>query len=177
MTSPYFTRGFTLTLLLMFVVFSLILFFSANHAYLVGITPEGAASTEEMRQAIETERQTITAQDIFVNNLSVSLILFIPLLGVFLFFVVLLNTGYIVGLLSASYNVSPLMYVVSLLTVGGWIEMTAYTFLATENIYLLYLLVTQSGAVQRIKQHSWKTAIIYIALLVAGAIWEALLLA
>jgi len=177
MTQRYFTRGFTIALIAVFIAFFFTLFLSASRSYLLGATPEGIATAENMRQTVESQRQTITPQDIFINNLLVSSVLFLPLVGLFIFITILLNTGYVLGLLSTAYNASPLMYVVSIFSVGGWIEMMAYTFLAAENIYILFLVITQSGAAERLKNHSWKTALIYITLLLVGAVWEGLLLA
>lgn len=177
MTQQYFTRGFKLLLLTTSVTFLLTLCLVANNAYSIGITPEGAAQAENTRQAIEQQRQTITAASIFVNNVSVSIILLLPFLGFFAFLGVLINTGNVIGLLAAAYNAPPLMYVANILVIGGWLEILAYSFLAAESMYLIFLAITQSGAVQRVKTHIWKTLLIYFALLAIGAVWEAFLLA
>jgi uncharacterized membrane protein SpoIIM required for sporulation len=176
LSEKYLTLGFKSALLVVTLIFLLMLYLSAEITYIATATPQGAMLANQTRQQIETERQTITAQFIFINNLQVSFILIIPLLGILWFALILINTGSIIGLLASAYGYSPLTYIAGTLILGGLIEMIAYAFLATESLYITFLALTRSGVVDRVKNHSWKSILIYLALLVVGAVVEVVLI-
>lgn len=176
MTDNYWTPKFTIVFAALFIVFYAAMFLSAHASYMFAATPEGVEAANTTRQQVETMRLTVTVQNIFLNNLQVSLILFFPLIGVFSFLTVLINTGTIIGLLASTYGIHPFLYITNISVPVGLIEISAFTFLAAENIYLVYLTVARSGAVDRLKRQSWKSLLFYIALLSAGAIIEVILI-
>ncbi len=163
----YLTRGFTLTLIIMFLFLVGVLYVSANQAYWTA-SPEIANQT---RKQIEAERQTVTAQSIFINNLLVSIALAIPAIGLFPFLIVWHNTGQIIGLLSLAYGIPPSNYILNL-TVLAFPELAAYTILASENIYVTSLAIVKGGAKERLLTQSWKSLLIYLTLLIIGAVTE-----
>jgi len=124
----YLSKGFTLALIFSFAFLIGAFYLVGNHAYLTATFDQA----NQTRQHIETEQQTITAQAIFVNNLQVSISLFVPAIGIVPFAIVWSNTAVIIGLLSKAYGISPLSYVLSL-TVLAFPEIAAYTFALAEN--------------------------------------------
>lgn len=167
----YLSKGFMLALIFSFVFLVGAFYVFGNHAYLTATFDQA----NQTRQQIETERQTVTAQAIFINNLRVSISLFVPAIGIVPFAIVWSNTAVIVGLLAKAYGISPATYVLSL-TVLAFPEIAGYTFALAENIYVTILALSKTGAKERIVTHSWKTFIIYLFLLIIGAITEALML-
>jgi uncharacterized membrane protein SpoIIM required for sporulation len=166
----YLTRGFLSTLIVAFIFLVGFLFVSANRSYQFYLSAPPEVANQTLQQ-LQQERQTLTAYSIFLNNLLVSIPLVMPALGLIPFLIVWYNTGHIIGLLSLAYGVPPSTYILNL-TVLGFPEICAYTLLTAENIYVTFAALTK-GATRRITHHSWKSLIIYLALLVFAAIMEA----
>lgn len=167
----YLSKGFTLILIFSFAFLIGAFYLVGNHAYLTATFDQA----NQTRQQIETERPTVTAQSIFVNNLRVSISLFVPAIGIVPFAIVWSNTAVLVGLLAKAYGISPATYVLYL-TVLAFPEMAAYTFALAENLYVTILALSKTGAKERIVTNSWKSFIIYFFLLIVGAITEASML-
>lgn len=142
----------------------------ANNVYMA-TTMESANQT--LRQ-IEAERETVTWQKIFLNNLFISLPLVIPAIGLIPFLFAWVNTGATIGMLAKATGIQPATYVLTVATLA-FPEILAYTLLTAENIYLSALTLTGAGAKARLG-HSWKTIIFYMLLLFIGAVSEALML-
>jgi len=163
----YLTRGFMLSLIFSFTLLVGVLYVSANQAYMYG----SAEDAEQTREWLETQRQTITMQDIFINNFMISIPMILPAIGLVPFYIAWQNTGQAVGLLSLAYNIHPSIYIGNLIVLG-FTEILAYTFLSAENIYVTALAILKQGAKERITQQSWKTLIIYLILLFISAATE-----
>jgi hypothetical protein len=126
-------------------------------------------------QQIASERKTATWWGIFLNNVHASWILVVPAFGLVLFSVVWYNTAIYFGLASAAYNANATIVVLFafLLTFP---EISAYIFALAENIYVTYLAVNGLGAGARIRTQSWKTWIVWLSLLLIGAVTEWMLI-
>jgi len=167
----YLTRGFLLTLIASFTFLVVLLAFTANSAYQTATMEE---ANQNMQQ-IQTERQTITAEKIFLNNLLISLPLIIPAVGLVPFLMVWANTGTVIGLLAKAIGITPTTYISNLIILA-FPEILAYAILMAENIYLTLLVITRTGAKARLTAQSWKTFIAYTALLLLGAVTEAIMI-
>jgi len=163
--------------------FLIILFFS--FAFLVGYllvvsnqtyVSASIQTANETRQIIEMERSTVTAQEMFINNLMVSISLVVPLIGLVPFIIVWHNSATVIGLLSKAYAVPPAAYIANLVVLA-FPEILAYTILMAENIYVAGLALFRAGAKQRLVAHSWKSLILYFFLLWIGAITEVMYIA
>jgi small-conductance mechanosensitive channel len=140
----------------------------AEEAYLT-TTPKAASQTQ---QHINKIRQAITPQSIFLNNFLVSVPAIIPVAGPILFGRVWINTGQTIGQLAHSYGVPPLPYVIGVYVPVGIIESMAYSVIITESLFLTFAL--GKGTIkERLKNQTWKSLILYIALLAIAAIVEA----
>ena len=162
----YWTSGFGWSLLIAFIMIFLIMLQAAVTAY-------RTVSVNEAQQTfnqIMAERETLTAFDIFMNNLAASWTLIIPIVGIFPFLVVIYNTGWIIGVLSLAYGIYPAIILQNLIVVG-FTEILAYVFLLGENIYLSALTLTGGGARERLP-YSLYSIIIYLIMLFIGAIME-----
>ncbi|RLI47127.1 hypothetical protein DRO69_01420 [Candidatus Bathyarchaeota archaeon] len=168
----YLSRGFMLCLIFSFILLVGILYVSANQAYVYGSVEEA----NQTRELIETERQEVSAQSIFLNNLLISLPMIVPAVGLAPFLIAWHNTGWIIGLLSLAYGVPPSTYISNLIVLA-FPELLSYAVLCAENIYVTVLALFKAGAKQRITQHSWKSFIFYILLLFIGAVSEANMIA
>jgi hypothetical protein len=166
----YFTKGFILCWILSFAILVGSLYFWANQSYETTL-PQVANKTEA---EIEVQRETLTVPSVFLNNLSLSLYLLVPLCGLIPFFYIWYNTAKVIGLLALAYQIPPITYVL-LLTFLVFFEFAAYATLMAENIYLIFLLLSRSGkASERLRESSWKSFILYLILLLLGAITEVL---
>jgi len=163
----YLTSAFLLLLCLSFIMLEGMLYFAANQTYLTTTANEA----EEMQEQIEKERQTITAFTIFLNNFQVSILLIIPLIGLFYFGWVWNNTAIVIGMLSKAYGINPAIYI-STITILVFPEIAAYTVMVAENIYVTLLALTRGGAMERLKHQTWKSLTIYTVLLFVGAVLE-----
>jgi len=168
----YLTKGFLLSLTTAFILLIAILVITANNTY-------RTATIEEVNptlQQIQTERQTITWQKIFINNMLISLPLIIPAVGLVPFLSAWINTGAVIGLLAKATGIPPNLYIQNLVILA-FPEILAYTVLTAENIYFTILILTRAGAEKRLTTQSWKTLIAYVALLFIGAVTEAVMIA
>ena len=168
MGDRFLTKTYLLVVLLVFLVLAVTTYAVAEQAYLA-TTPKAASQTQ---QHINTIRQTITAQSIFLNNFLVSIPAIVPVAGPILFGRVWFNTGQAIGQLAYSYGVSPLRYVIGVYVPVGIIESLAYSVIITESLFLTFALA--KGTIKgRLKNQTWKSLILYAALLVIAAIVEA----
>jgi len=162
------TKTYLLVLLLVFLVLAMMTYAVAEQAYLT-TTPKAASQTQ---QHINTVRQTITPQSIFLNNFLVSIPAIIPVAGPILFGRVWINTGQTIGQLAYSYGVSPLLYVIGVYVPVGIIESMAYSVIITESLFLT-LALGKGTIKERLKHQTWKSLILYVALLAIAAVVEA----
>ena len=168
----YLSRSFLITLVATFTFLVISLAVVANSTSRTATMQEA----NQTLQQIQTERETTTAGKIFLNNLFVSFPLMIPAVGLFPFILVWINTGQTIGLLSLATGIPPTEYVLNIVTLA-FPEILAYTVLMSENLLLAYKILTKTGATARLKTQTLKSIIIYVALLVLGAITEALMIA
>jgi uncharacterized membrane protein SpoIIM required for sporulation len=162
------TKTYLLVVLLVFLVLAVMTYASADQAYLT-TTPKAANQTQ---QQVNTIRRNITPQSIFLNNFLVSIPAIVPVAGLILFGRVWINTGQAIGRLAYSYGVSPLRYIIGVYVPVGIIESSAYSVIIAESLFLTFALAKRTFT-ERLKNQTWKSLILYVALLVIAAIVEA----
>ena len=107
---------------------------------------------------------------IFLNNFEICLLMFVPIIGVVLGFVILFNTGIALGAIASIQGYPVWFGLLNLVfTPVFWLEFIAYSIAIAESIWL----------VRRLMQHRWlevKNTAILIAIcagiLIVGAIVE-----
>jgi len=169
---PYLSRSFLTMLVATFTFLVVSLTVVANNTYLTATIYE---ANQTLRQ-IQAQRETATAGKIFLNNLLVSLPLIVPAVGLFPFIIAWINTGQTIGLLSLATGMPPAQYVLSIVTLA-FPEILAYTVIMSENLLLTYKILTKTGATERLKTQTLKSIIIYVVLLILGAVTEAFMIA
>ena len=162
------TKTYLLVVLLVFLGLAVMTYALADQAYST-TTPKVANQTQQHVNAI---RRTITPQTIFLNNFLVSIPAIIPVAGLILFGRVWINTGQAIGQLAYSYGVSPFLYVSGVYVPVGIIESMAYSVIIAESLFLTYALA-KGTVIERLKNQTWKSLILYVALLAIAAIVEA----
>jgi hypothetical protein len=156
--NPWFNKSFTALLLGLWIGFWLLMYVSANRSYLFGITPAGQSLANDTLNERSQTWQTWTASSVFANNLKVSIMLVIPLVGLVWFFFVMDSTGQVIGLLAAATGMAPWVYVIGLImNPVSFLEIGAYALLGAEATYVLYLWLTGEGPASRITTQSWKS--------------------
>lgn len=173
--SKWLSRGFICGIIVVFVMLYAIMYFSSVLAYNNSFSPVGVAQANQTSQNIQQIRQTATGLNIFAHNFVASIWEVIPI-GFIGLFVVMWNTGQTIGKLAFTAGYSPLAYLESISVPVGLIEISAYTILAGESLYLTYLSFTGKDVKQRLLHDSWKSIILYVALLLVAAYWEAALI-
>lgn len=168
MKGTFLSKTYLLIVLIVFLVLAGTTYAIAEQAYLT-TTPKAANSTQTQ---INTIRQTVTPQSIFLNNLEVSFFAFLPIAGVILFGRIWINTAQTIGQLAYSYNISPLNYVIGVYIPVGTIESMAYSVIITEGLFLTWAL-KEGNFVERLKTQTWKSFLLYLALLAIAATIEA----
>jgi uncharacterized membrane protein SpoIIM required for sporulation len=152
------------------------MYFSSVLAYNNSFSPAGGAAANQTSQNIQQIRQTATWLFIFAHNFETSIWMIIPM-GFIGFFVVIWNTGQTIGRLAFTTGYSPLAYLWGISVPVGFLEMSAYTILAAESTYLTYLWFKGKDVKERLLHDSWKSVILYVAVLLVAAIVEAALIA
>ena len=168
MVNALLTKTYVLAILLVFLVLAVTTYAFADQAYLT-TTPKVANQTQ---QHVNTIRRSITPQTIFLNNFLVSIPAIVPIAGLILFGRVWINTGQAIGQLSYSYGELPLVYVIGVYLPVGIIESLAYSVIIAENLFLTFALA-KGTVIERLKNQTWKSLIIYVALLAIAAVVEA----
>ncbi len=174
--SRWLSRRFVLSVVIIFVLIYATMYFSSVLAYNNSFSPAGVAAANQTSQNIQQIRQTATGLSIFVHNFETSIWVIIPI-GFLGFFVVIWNTGQTIGRLAYSAGYSPLAYLGSISVPVGLIEMSAYSILAAESLYLTYLWFRGRSVKERLLHDSWKSVILYVAVLLVAAYLEAALIA
>ncbi len=171
MKGAFLSKTYLLVVLIVFLVLAGTTYALADQAYLT-TTPKAANQTQ---QHINTLRQTITPQSIFLNNFLVSFFAILPVAGIILFGRIWINTAQTIGQLAYSYGISPLRYVIGVYVPVGTIESLAYSVIITEGLFLTYAL-KEENFVERLRTQTWKSLILYVVLLAIAATIEAALI-
>ncbi len=122
----------------------------------VPISPQAAKQTSDQLNATLNQNKAggTLPQYIFLNNFSICLLMFIPIIGPVLGFFILFNTGYALGAISQVQGYSPAIAIILLIiTPVFWLEFTSYTLGMTESIWLFRRLfrLTSSGLKSELK--------------------------
>ena len=107
---------------------------------LLPVSPQTAQQTsDQLNATVNAHRASGTLPEyIFVNNFSICLVMFIPILGPVFGFTVLFGTGYAISSIAQVQGVpAPLLDFLQLLTPVFWIEFIAYSIAISESIWLL----------------------------------------
>lgn len=171
MGNSLFTRTYLLVIFVVFLALLAVTYAFAYQSYLT-TTPQAANQTQ---QHINSIRQNITPESIFLNNFLVSIPALVPVAGIIIFGRVWINTGQTIGQLAYAYNVSPSLYVIGVYVPVGTIESLAYSVITAEGLFLTYAL-TKGSFLDRLKKQTWKSLIFYVALLAIAAVVEAALI-
>ena len=162
--------------------------FSAIIVFIVALAITGIGSLipmdlQEASQVSNDLNQTVTTlsdnglllQYIFGNNFLISLLMFIPVLGPLLGFLIMFNTGTVVGAIATSGGYSPAIALASLfLTPVAWLEFAAYSAAMSESIWLLWRFA-HGHALRELRNSSFLISICAV-LLAVGAIVETALI-
>ncbi len=169
--APYFSKPFIYTLIVSAIAIFVSLTYGASRGNQVEI---------EVADQIETEIRTMASEStwfsIFLNNVSIALMTFIPLMGAVWMIFVQYNTGWYLGAMAKAYNVDYIVAVSAILTnIVGLIEYFASIIALGESLFLVYSAI-QREFKERLIQHSWKSIVIVVSLFFIGGVIEALLL-
>ena len=149
--------------------------------------PEGYVDQlRNMRRWLGKEREegvwTLT-KSIFLNNVLVSAVGFVPIFGLFWLLFIHYNTGLWLSALASDANnggdfVLTRIYLLVFLFIHPhtWLEFLAYSIAFTQNAYLSYALLFKRkiSAVKKELKYSVLSALAYASLLFVGAFVESL---
>ncbi len=167
----YFCKPFIYTL----IVSAIIIFVSLTYGASRGNQVESEVANQTLKE-VETMASESTWFSIFINNLTLTLLTFIPLIGAVWMIYVQYNTGWYLGAIAKAYNVDYIIATSAILTsIVGLLEFPAYIVALGESMLLVYS-ATQREFKERLIHHSWKSIIIVISLLFIGGVIEAFLL-
>lgn len=169
MAGSYFTREFIVFVILVFVLSSVMT--------VVGISEGYNANAETVNRTvseISRLRETVSAFDIFFNNVFIVFMSAVPIVGLLFFVFVSFNTGFAYGNIGKYYGLSfsqaCSIYFTNEIAI---LEEIAYILLVAESLYIVYLLIIKRESVkERVKEHSWKSLLISCSLLLFGAFLE-----
>jgi uncharacterized membrane protein SpoIIM required for sporulation len=104
--------------------------------------------SNDLNQTITTNRANGTlAEYIFLNNFSICLLMFIPVIGPILGFLILFDTGVALGAIASVQGYSPLLaFALLVITPIFWLEFASYSIGITESIWLF----------RRLLQRRWR---------------------
>jgi len=167
----FLTKKYLLVVLLVFIVLFFATYGLAEQAYLT-TTPKAANQTLTQINSI---RQGVSPESIFLNNFLVSILAIVPIGGLIFFGRVWINTGQTIGQLAYANNISPLPYVIGVYIPVGTIENLGYSVIIAEGLFLTYALA-KGTVVDRLRHETWKSLILYLSLLAIAAVVESTLI-
>ncbi len=171
MDDAFLSKTFLLVVLIVFLAIAAITFAVAYAGY----TTTTPAAANQTQQQVNSIRQTVTPQSIFLNNFLVSIFAIVPIGGPILFGAVCFNTAEAIGQLAYSYHMSPFLYVIGIYRPIGTIENLAYSVIVAESLLLTYALA-KGTVMERLKNQTWKSLLLYLAILAISATLEAALI-
>jgi hypothetical protein len=135
-------------------------------------------SAQDAKQISNGVNQTLTTNQangtlpeyIFLNNFYICLLMFVPVIGPILGFLILFDTGMAMGAIASVQGYSPFLgFALLVITPVFWLEFTSYSIGITESIWLFRRLL--QGRWRELKNTGILIGICAI-LLVVGAIVE-----
>ena len=147
-----------------------------------GLSTLTPMSQQDAETTYNQLNQTVTSmkengallQDIFGNNLMITVMMFIPFIGPILGFYAFYNTGVVIGAAGIVHGFHPLIGFASLwLTPIAWLEFAAYSTAIAASLWLTWRLM-HGGAMHELVNTS-KFLSICTLILLLGAIIEAAL--
>jgi len=112
---------------------------------ILGVGSSMPLSGEEARQFMkqfEDLTEDLSTLRIFMNNLMIALLSFIPFIGVGITGYVIFQTGKFLGYISTKSGIHPALFILfSIMMVYGLMEFLAYGVAASEGIILSYSLI------------------------------------
>lgn len=166
-SNKYLSKYFVYSLIL-----SAILIFSA--LITGGIIGEQVTIQEatQILNEITEQADQATAIYIFFNNVEITLLSFIPVIGVIWMLYEQFITGYAIGALAKVFRVDFIFLIgATLVSSTGLLEFSAYILTVAESILIIYSIFNKDTR-KRISKHSWKTVLIVVGLLFIGGIAE-----
>jgi uncharacterized membrane protein SpoIIM required for sporulation len=150
---------------------------------ILGVINGGNVRPEEASDAlasINVARETITWQEIFVNNLIIGAVALIPFMGVTSVLEILYNTGFMIGELAKANNANVMIYLLSIvLGPSGMLETLAYIFAFSISIlwifniyYYLRKQMTRSEFLHEMMRATLKAMAFTIAFLLVSSVIE-----
>jgi len=106
---------------------------------LVPVSSQQAQQTsKQLNQTVNQHKANGTLPEyIFLNNFSICLVMFIPIIGPVFGFIVLFDTGFAISAIAQVQGVPSLLLIFAeLLTPVFWIEFIAYSLAISESIWL-----------------------------------------
>lgn len=150
--TPYFSKQF----IYMLIVSAIVIFVSLTYGASRGNQVEMEVADQTLGEVREMASEA-TWLSLFINNVSMALMTFIPLFGAVWMVLIQYNTGWYIGAMAKASGVDYLMVMSMILTsVVGLVEYVAYILALGESLVLVYSAV-QKGFKQRLMQHSWKS--------------------
>lgn len=137
---------------------------------------EAKKVSDDLNQTVSSlSDQGVLMQYIFGNNFLICLLMFVPIIGPLLGFLIMYNTGTAIGAIATASGTSPLLALVALfVTPVAWLEFAAYSTAISESVWLFLRLIRGKG-LRELRNTSIFIAICAV-LLVAGAIVEVALI-
>ncbi|MEM2238080.1 MAG: stage II sporulation protein M [Candidatus Caldarchaeum sp.] len=108
------------------------------------LTPLSSSQAEELSKSFDELASSLAQSPagIFVNNLTASLLMMVPALGMALAAFIVYNTGLVIAAISSVHNIpAGFSLLIPFLTLYGFVEMLAYGFAVSESFYLASAIV------------------------------------
>jgi len=141
------------------------------------LTPLTSEEVTSMKQDLDGLRANVSVQMIFGNNMMITMLMFIPVVGPLFGSYVLYNTGLYIGADTAAMkvNISPvLVFLTYFIFPFAWLEFIAYSMASAASVWLTWRII------QRKAKYELVRTCIFIAicavLLLIGAVIEVVLI-
>jgi hypothetical protein len=154
------------------ILFIIVFFLISLLVTIVGIlTPISQQEANDISHELDQTRANANVQLIFGNNMMICLLMFVPVIGPFLGFLVLYNTGAVVAAetMTQSLGNPVLVFATLFLFPFTWLEFASYATALSESFFLIWRFIQRKGR-KEIMNACILISLCAIMLLIAAAI-------
>ncbi len=152
------------------VFFILAIFVTAAGVVLIRIE---VSEAEEFEKIFKDEVDRFNdPRSIFGNNMIHTLIMFVPVIGLFWGFLILFNTGTIISIISTAHGIPPILTFISLFLIPiFWLEFCAYSLAMAQSVTWFVQILRGQGRREAMRTCILVTICAAILLLAAIVEW------
>jgi hypothetical protein len=155
-------------LFLIFLIITVIIIFIGSS------TPLSEEESSQLVEELENRLPAVSTHPIFINNFLISVLMFIPALGVASGLFIIYSTGIAISAIGSSMDLPGFLLFLSLLFLPfTWLEFIAYSLAMTQSVFIILGIINHAFK-KELKRTAFLLLIVFF-LLLSGAFIEVII--